>query len=359
MRAGLAGIARWERACNLRADGELLLPDGSAAAWRELLLERDLVLVKGAAGIGLRPASAVWRALAGGAGMSAAPAVACAAPPSHGAVAQHIARRALAALHEELRCHPKPGLVSPADRGSHDDMDAALLMRSLFAQRHYYRDIARAGAAGAAFAGLARLGRAAERRMLRATGGCNTHRGAIFSLGLLAAAAGALHARGQSPAGRALGEQVRNHWGGAILAAARHAPASHGVLVAQRFQAGGARAEAAAGFPHVFDVGLPALRTALAAGAGREPAALQCFFHILAVVPDTNLLYRGGVEGLAYAQQGAREFLARGGVHRHDWRAQAARLHREFVARRLSPGGAADLLAATLFVHALAAGAPA
>lgn len=62
LRAGLAGIASWERACNLRADGELLLPDGSAAAWRELLLERDLVLVKGAAGIGLRPASTIWQA---------------------------------------------------------------------------------------------------------------------------------------------------------------------------------------------------------------------------------------------------------------------------------------------------------
>ncbi|EPX55588.1 Triphosphoribosyl-dephospho-CoA synthetase [Cystobacter fuscus DSM 2262] len=82
----------------------------------------------------------------------------------------------------ELALHPKPGLVSPLDSGSHDDMDMGTFMRSLFSLRGYFRDIAAAGAGGADFPVLRALGLDAERRMLAATGGINTHRGALFSL---------------------------------------------------------------------------------------------------------------------------------------------------------------------------------
>jgi triphosphoribosyl-dephospho-CoA synthase len=212
-----------------------------------------------------------------------------------------IARLAVGALHAELACAPKPGLVDPLDRGSHADMDAGLFVRSLFALRGYYRDIARVGAGAPEFVALEELGRAAEAGMLHATGGRNTHRGAIFTLGLLAAAAGALAAEGRAPRGRALGERVRGQWGAAIRAAAAYAPASHGRRVASRYGAGGARAEAADGFPHVFELGLPALRAALAAGLGARRAALQCLVTLVAELPDTNLLHRGGREGLAFA----------------------------------------------------------
>ena len=78
-----------------------------------------------------------------------------------------IGRAAIRALYAELALHPKPGLVSPLDSGSHDDMDMTTFMRSLFALRGYYRDIAAAGARGADFATLQALGIAAERRMLQ------------------------------------------------------------------------------------------------------------------------------------------------------------------------------------------------
>ena len=81
------------------------------------------------------------------------------------------------------------------DSGSHDDMDAHTFMRSLFALRSYFVQIAEPGAEGAAFEALERCGIEAEARMLAATGGINTHRGAIFMLGLLCAAAGAVRER--------------------------------------------------------------------------------------------------------------------------------------------------------------------
>ncbi|TCQ08459.1 ATP:dephospho-CoA triphosphoribosyl transferase [Sphingomonas sp. PP-CC-3A-396] len=68
-------------------------------------------------------------------------------------------------------------------------------------------------------------------------------------------------------------------------------------------------------------------------------------------VDDTNLLYRGGAEGLAFAQRQARAFLDAGGVDAADWRERAIKIHHAFTARRLSPGGCADLLAMALFIE--------
>ena len=87
-----------------------------------------------------------------------------------------------------------------------------------------------------------------------------------------------------------------------------------------------------------------------------EAARVQGFFAILASMEDTNLLHRGGAVGLRYAQVAAAGFLEQGGVEQADWRERAVEVHRAFVARRLSPGGCADLLAITLFLEALEAG---
>ena len=100
-----------------------------------------------------------------------------------------LAHDAVQALHDELAAYPKPGLVSPVDSGSHDDMDHALMGRSAEALRQPFVELAAAGRLGLGFdEALKPLGIAAERRMMAATGGINTHRGAIFCLGLVVAA---------------------------------------------------------------------------------------------------------------------------------------------------------------------------
>ncbi len=274
--------------------------------------------------------------------------------PAPGAAARAIGRAATAALREELRTFPKPGLVTPGDPGAHRDMDAATFEASLRALRGTFRAVARAGMARASFPVLRALGIRAEARMLAATGGVNTHRGAIFTLGLLAAAAGRL-ARENAPCKPdALRAVLRRAYGQAVLRERPQGAWSHGAIVEGRHGAGGARAEAAGGFPHLFEVALPALETSLARGAPRRAAAVQCLMSAIAVLPDTNLLYRGGERGLAFARAAAGEFLLAGGVHRPGWEEHAREVHAAFVARRLSPGGSADLLAAALFVHLLA-----
>jgi triphosphoribosyl-dephospho-CoA synthase len=270
-----------------------------------------------------------------------------------------VAGLAKAALLAELETWPKPGLVSHVDSGSHTDMDASTFRASATATAPFYDQLAVAGAAGSGMNALREIGLEAERAMMAATGAINTHRGAIFGLGLICAAAGAAWA-GTAGAGlqwraNVLGATVRQRWGQAIM----RGPIplhSHGTNALRLFGAGGARAQAAAGFPHAIEVGLPALRLGgRLAPDDPEAARVQSFFAILASIEDTNLLYRGGIDGLRYAQEAAAAFLGQGGVEQPDWREQAGAVHRAFVDRRLSPGGCADLLAITLLLDALEA----
>src|SRR5437868_5194115 len=109
-----------------------------------------------------------------------------------------IARAAITSLWHELALYPKPGLVSLRDSGAHCDMNASTFIRSLFALSRYFGEISDAGAAGAPFETLRALGIRAESRMLAATGGINTHRGAIFALGLLCATAAWIRSAGEA-----------------------------------------------------------------------------------------------------------------------------------------------------------------
>ena len=267
---------------------------------------------------------------------------------------QAIGRAATLALYDELALSPKPGLVTLVDNGSHADMDAATFMRSLFALRSYFPCIAALGQAGAAFDALEGCGRQAEARMLAATGGINTHRGAVFVLGLLCAAAGALVQAGQPLQPQAVRAMLQQHWGADLAARAQRAPTLPGGLVARRLGLRGASHEAAAGFPVLFETAAPALATARARGLAPRLARLDTLFHVMAVLDDSNLALRGGLAGLRHAQASARSFLAAGGAAQPDALQAAAAIGRDFVARRLSPGGAADTVAAACWLQRIA-----
>lgn len=268
----------------------------------------------------------------------------------------HIGRLAVRSLYSELVLYPKPGLVSLVDCGSHHDMTAVTFLRSLFSLRHYFVDITAAGMRHAPFSVLRQLGIEAETRMLAATGGINTHRGAIFSVGMLCAAIGHCRARHIALSAPAIRTALLSQWGDALVRhmqpAAANAPLSHGLQVAVSHAVGGAREEAALGLPSVFEIALPALEQTLAAGRGTVCAQIDAFFALMAHVSDTNVVHRGGAAGAAMVRNLAQQFLALGGSAHPDWERHARDCHQAFVRQRLSPGGAADLLAATCLVHA-------
>ena len=263
-----------------------------------------------------------------------------------------LAGTAVVAMHDELKAYPKPGLVSPVDSGAHDDMDFALMCRSADSLLRPFANLAAAGRQALSFDGsLAPLGIEAEQRMLRATGGVNTHRGAIFSIGLVVASIARARSAARPVSPEAIQTVLRCEWGAALeVHASDGGAASHGALVRKEIGASGARGEAARGFPSIFQVGVPAYREALASGLEANAANVHTLFSLMEAVDDTTVLYRGGVEAGLFVRRSAAEFLASGGCRDAGWFARAERLHRAFVARNLSPGGCADLLAATLLV---------
>ena len=146
----------------------------------------------------------------------------------------------------------------PRDRGAHRDMNARTFLASIAALRGYFDAVARGGMEGAPLAALRALALDAEARMLRATGGVNTHRGAIFTIGLLAAAAGQLQAERAAstppPSATRCGAASGRRSSASCPSPSRATGRSSGAATASE-----ARAEAAAGFPHLFEVALPAL----------------------------------------------------------------------------------------------------
>jgi len=283
-----------------------------------------------------------------------------AAPHRHPAheLSREVALRAVRSLYHELALYPKPGLVSFVDNGSHTDMNAATFMRSLFALRHYFVRICRAGYDGAPFAVLKNLGIAAEQRMMIATKGINTHRGAIFALGLLCAAMGRVRALRMTLTPAALRTALLLQWGEELAAHTHATGDSHGLQAAAQHAASGAREEGALGLPSVFDVGLPALQAALSRGEPMLHARVDAIFALMAHISDTNVYHRGGAEGADTVRSHAGRFLEQGGTANPQWEVLALESHQRFTALRLSPGGAADLLAATCLVHSLSAMPP-
>ena len=252
-------------------------------------------------------------------------------------------------LTDEARLSPKPGLVDSRGNGAHQDLTLALMERSAESLVPTFLALARQSWMRPADIALretvGRLGREGERQMMAATGGVNTHRGAIWALGLLVSAA-AMHG------GHATADSLTQT--AAMLASLpdRAAPKvfSKGLKASHRYQVPGAREEAQQAFPHVMQLALPQLLRSRAAGASESEARLDALMAIMTSLSDTCVLSRAGMTGLETMKRGARAVLLAGGCGTAEGQAALARLDRRMLALNASPGGAADLLAATLFV---------
>ena len=287
---------------------------------------------------------------------------------------RRIGRAALTAALLEVSASPKPGLVGPGSRGAHCDMDYATFLASAAALAPWFLEFARLGrrwrgAASGLFPALREAGKAAEADMFAATGGVNTHKGLIFSMGLLCAAAGRLAAAGRPLEPRACADEAAAIAAGicgrdfsasagtaapanlASVAAAR--PPTVGERLHQAYGVRGIRGEAEAGFPSVLEVGLPRLRASLAAGQPMDSAMIDALLALCAAVEDTNVLGRAGREGLTFLRRKAAEALGLGGAATSEGLSAIRALDADLIARNISPGGCADLLAVTVFLETL------
>ena len=232
------------------------------------------------------------------------------------------------ALLAEVHFTPKPGLVDEANNGAHRDMDVPLFERSAHALRPCFEEFVRLGLQGASPAALQQAGVRAEQAMFAATGGVNTHKGAIYSGALL------LHAAGRLLSGEEEGDLCEL---AAQTAAAIPAPTgTHGAAV--RAQCGGIRTEAVSGYPTAQAV----LRQL------RQSGPLDALLLSMSRLDDSTLWHRGGAEGAQLVRSRAADILAAPASERE---ARTRRLDAELIERNLSPGGSADLLAMAFFLE--------
>lgn len=263
------------------------------------------------------------------------------------------------ALLDEVCTTPKPGLVDRANNGSHKDMDIFTFTASAAALAPYWGRCFQIGheTAGLSpeetFAALKKAGQGAERTMFGATGGVNTHKGAIFTLGTICGAVGRLW-RAEAPCRDP--EVILSECASMVSAAvekelAALSPDSARTAGERAYlERGltGVRGEAAQGFPGVRDCALPALKEALNAGRNRNDAGAIALLHLIARGTDTNMVSRGGPELAKKASEDCAQLLRRCPLPEME---DIARLDQEFMRENLSPGGCADLLAAAFFLY--------
>ncbi|WP_428029984.1 triphosphoribosyl-dephospho-CoA synthase [Ancylobacter sp.] len=263
--------------------------------------------------------------------------------------ADALAALAVAALVAEAELTPKPGLVDRRGPGAHADIDIDTLLAAAEALRGCFRDMAQAASglqpSQALREELARIGRDGERAMFAVTGGANTHRGAIWALGLLVAAAAMLPG--------ATAALLCTHAAALARFPDRGAPSAdtNGTRACRAYGVGGARAEAWGGFPHAR-LALATLRATRECGRDETSARLDALMAAMAGLDDTCLLHRDGRRALKVARLGARAVLAAGGAGTEAGRTALLALDRRLLALNASPGGAADMLAAALLLDA-------
>lgn len=267
--------------------------------------------------------------------------------------AAFIGSLATQSLLDEVCTTPKPGLVDRRNSGSHRDMDIFTFMASAAALQGYFTACARAGMANdrtpaETFAHLRRLGLEAEQDMYAATGGVNTHKGAIFTVGILCGAAGRLW----KPEGgwneeeifREISDMTRE----AMEADFRNSGSTVGHRLFAQNGIRGIRGEVAKGLPSVANLGLPLYRGYRQQGMDKNEAGVRTLIALIARVTDTNMIARGGMEG---AKAGAEACAAL--LDTEYTLAEVEELDEKFIQENLSPGGCADLLAAVYFLDEL------
>lgn len=274
---------------------------------------------------------------------------------------RRICSLAAQSLRYELSTTPKPGLVDLDNTGSHPDMDIYKMLSSISVLAGYYRKFFEIGVETAdrpgelGFLRLRQLGLDAEKAMLEATGGVNTHKGAIFLLGLVCGACGRLW----TPSGLCADSSEICSRCTEMSAAVLHRELdslhegdglSFGEQLYLEYGISGARGQAIDGFPQLQSIALPTLRRLIAAGSSICNAGAIVLLHLIAEVPDTCLIRRGGLKRREEISREIKQLLRSHPIPSLD---MLMDLDRKFTAENLSPGGCADLLAVSYFFYLL------
>ena len=252
-----------------------------------------------------------------------------------------VAWLAVKALKQELDLTPKPGLVDTHDNGSHSDMDYAIMLKSINALRSYFAQLAVISYSDSLpeASQLQNMGIDAEKKMLAATGGINTHRGALFSMGLAVVAACHILATGCS-------SNFLDQWSKIVTSIASQMPGSdnsHGNSVKAQHNVAGALDIARKGYSEMVNKWLKYYCD----NCNDEHIKHKTLLLIMCSLDDTNVIHRAGFEMAQQVKQEAAHLLENFSIEGLE------QMNQSFIARNISPGGAADMLSLTLFLSTL------
>ena len=253
-----------------------------------------------------------------------------------------IAHLAADALRAELDTTPKPGLVDRNDNGAHKDMDLPMMERSIDALRPYYVKLALLGYQDTLpeTGQVRQIGIDAEQAMLNATAGVNTHRGALFSIGLTALAAAWCMKQDGHVEEKRLRDVIMQVAGGFTPTAG-----THGNDAVNAHRVTGALDLAKTGYPQLFNDWQPSYRNWSVEDS--STARQKLLLLIMSQLDDTNIIHRVGYEQAQQVKQDARALLDNYNA------AGMETMNRDYIARNISPGDSADMVALTLFIHSI------
>ena len=279
-------------------------------------------------------------------------------PPSVTKIFFRVGELVYNALIEEAILTPKPGLVDCQNNGAHTDMDIFSFYDSACVISTYMPEFVRLGyihqntPPQTLLKKIRPLGIECEQAMLKVTDGINTHKGAIFAFGILCAAIGRLLPTANLNDVK-IGEEVALICQNIVENELNTVSTQHtaGYKVYQKYGISGARGEAQSGFATVRLISLPLYTQLRNCGKTKENALLQALVMLMANNNDTNVLARGGIDGLNCVQSVASTYLAQGNINEADRIEALNTMDKEFTRLNLSPGGSADLLAITHFLY--------
>ncbi|MBN1552066.1 citrate lyase holo-[acyl-carrier protein] synthase [bacterium] len=264
----------------------------------------------------------------------------------------------------EIGCTPKPGLVDRRDSGPHHDMNYFTFLNSSVTLSSYFQEICEASCEHfhepeMYYRKIIKIGRNAEKNMFDATGGINTQKGLIFSLGLACAAA--------TQAIRAFGggdikiiSKTMSELSSHILSITNEqaeinqkeqTEPTHGEQVRRQFNVDGIIGEATGGFQIAITVGLPSLKNALTKNYDFNDAMVHCLISLMNRLEDSNVLYRGGRDALDYIHKTTGNILKNGSIFSREGIEAIENLNVELTRRNIGTGGAADMLALSVFLY--------
>ncbi len=275
----------------------------------------------------------------------------------------YISEKAVQAMLYEVSATPKPGLVDRHNSGAHEDMNfytfmssSAVLNNTFYkcaqiSEKHRkvnYRNL---------LSYIRPIGIEGEKKMFRATGGVNTHKGLIFSLGIISAVAGMMYTQSSKVNidSVEICFKVMEVTKGIIkreLEQIKKKELTNGELLYKKYGVKGIRGEVESGFATVRKYGLPTLKK-FVKDENFNDVLVQVLLNLMIHTEDSNVLSRHDLNTLEYVQVNAKQAIDLGGMFTKEGRKKIRDMDKKFIKKNISPGGSADLLAVTLLLYFL------